>query len=73
MLYGEAIVALKEGCKLARKKWEGSGTWVEIENTEDPEIHLNLHVYNGGIQSQWKPSKDDLQADDWLTTEKVKI
>lgn len=43
MEFGEAVKALKEGKKVARKGWNGKGMWIALM----PALYLEAGVVNG--------------------------
>ena len=60
--FGHAIVALKEGKKVARAGWNGKGMWLRCINGRDVQLH------NNGF-SPWLASQTDVLADDWQIIE----
>lgn len=70
MNFGQALEALKEGKKVARKGWNGKGMWVRI--VEAATIGNNTNILSFFIIKNisdtfntWVPSVSDLLAEDW--------
>lgn len=80
MTFGEAINAVKEGKKIARKGWNGKNQYVELAtrisyvtpsgefvNCEHDAIGNNALAFVGtsGVQMGWLASQADMLAEDW--------
>ena len=63
-----ALVALKEGDRVARAGWNGKGQWLALQ-TPDEHSKMSLpYIYIstvGGDLVPWLASQTDLLADDW--------
>ena len=74
MTFSLALGALKNGCKVARKGWNGKGLWLELQRPDAnskmtlPYIFLS---YPSGITDTpgdrvpWLASQTDLLSEDW--------
>ena len=69
--FGEALVALKKGEKIARKGWNGKGMYVELNKGLDYSFSiLNPFFIIKNVNnshSTWVPSVNDCLAEDWYT------
>lgn len=74
MNFGHALVAVKEGHKVARSGWNGKGMWLELqtpdENSKMTLPYLFLNYPNDaqstpGARVPWLASQTDMLADDW--------
>ena len=68
--YGEALDALKDGKKVARKGWNGKGMSVELVRgaaTPDGRVIADFKALNAadGKLMPWVTSQADDQAVDW--------
>lgn len=81
MDFGEAIKAVKKGCKVQRKGWNGKNQYIElamcISYTNADGIIVNAEhdaigncaiafVGTSGIQLGWLASQADMLAEDWM-------
>lgn len=81
MNFGEALEALKEGKKVARRGWNGKGIYIELQR---PDAHSKMtlpYIYivtNGLVTDNpdaskgvvpWLASQTDMLAEDWLIVE----
>lgn len=80
--FGQALEALKEGKRAARKGWNGKGMWLILVNYgEHSAKHVDLgnelgvwavNSYIGLKSAQetfeagWKPSSIDMLSEDWI-------
>ena len=77
MNFGEAIKALKEGKKVARKGWNGKGIFIELQV---PDAHSKMtrpyiYIDTTGLQTTnpdapkdrvpWLASQPDMRSEDW--------
>lgn len=78
MNFGQAIEALKNGKKVARKGWNGKGMFVyytEIGKSiadKDDLVHYNPYFAIKNVNdtvSTWVPSINDCLAEDWYVVE----
>lgn len=81
MNFGLAIEAMKKGCKVARKGWNGKGIYLELQVPDEhskmtlPYIYIvtnglitdNRHAPKGCVP--WLASQTDMLADDWYVVE----
>ena len=69
MNFEDAIEALKQNKRVTRAAWSGNNQFVHVLLAQDPEQsgqveRLFLCAANGK-KIPWKPSFEDMQADDW--------
>ena len=73
MNFGDALKALKEDKKVARKGWNGKGMYVKLcrntkieidGETKDLNDHFVIKNVNGSF-STWVPSVNDTLETDW--------
>lgn len=84
MTFGDALVALKQGQRVARKGWNGKNQYVELAccisyvNSEMLIVnvdHKNIgnkalaFVGTSGVQMGWLASQADMLAEDWYIVE----
>jgi len=84
MNFGEAIIQLKLGKKLARKGWNGKTQYIELAtsisyvnsrnevvNCEHDAIGNKAIAFVGtsGVQIGWLASQADMLAEDWVIVE----
>jgi len=78
MNFGEALEALKQGNRVARKGWNGKGMWIaKVTDCEIPYRGIGLVRLNpffviknvNETMSTWVPSVNDCHADDWMIVE----
>jgi hypothetical protein len=70
--FGHAIVALKEGLKVARSGWNGKGMWLELSEYGKDAMYktrpMHQHILMATAQGDyvpWLASQTDMLADDW--------
>lgn len=61
----EAIKAVRDGYRIARKGWNGKGMYVYRYDVEGYEPVLVLCTASGAHQMGWVFSQNDLFSDDW--------
>jgi len=78
MTFGEALMLLKRGEKLARSGWNGKGLWVELFMPDEqpragqmtlPYLYLNYPPdaqNTPGARVPWLASQTDILAEDWF-------
>jgi len=73
MNFGQAIEALKDGKKVARKGWNGKGMYIQLNKGGDYEFSeiLPFFVIKNVLNSfnTWVPSVPDILAEDWEVIE----
>ena len=84
MTFGDALVALKQGKRVARKGWNGKHQYVELATCISYKCNageiVNCHHYNignaalafvgtSGVQMGWLASQADMLAEDWYIVE----
>ena len=84
MNFGEAIIALKDGQKVARQGWNGKEQYIELatdisyKNTKGEIINAEhqaignqaiAFVGTSGVQLGWLASQADMLATDWYIKE----
>lgn len=68
MSFGHAILALKNGHKVARSGWNGKNMYLELQV---PDAHSKMtlpYIYMKTVQDDlvpWLASQTDMLADDW--------
>ena len=82
--FGKAIEALKTGCKMARKGWNGKSQYIQLAtnisyldadgnavNVEHEAIGNKAIAFVGtsGVQMGWLASQADMLAEDWKVME----
>ena len=75
LTFGEAIEALKQGKRVARKGWNGKGMFLYLEEFELSVISINkdydyepclvMYTAQGKWQPGWLASQTDILAEDW--------
>lgn len=74
MNFGDALVALKRGGKVARDGWNGVGLWLELQVPDThskmtlPYIYINYPQdakTTPGARVPWLASQTDILAEDW--------
>lgn len=66
--FGEAIIILKEGGKVARKTWDGEYErfcQIEKDESDDGIILSWIKIRESTGSYIWHPSQEDMLADDW--------
>ena len=69
MTFGEALVLLKDGRKVARQGWNGRGMWIELQRPDEQSKMKRPYLFMspvGGDLVPWVASQSDLLADDWI-------
>lgn len=81
MNFGQAIEALKEGKRVARKGWNGKGIYLELQIPDEhskmtlPYIYIvtsRLETTNPDAPKgvvPWLASQTDMLSDDWIVVE----
>jgi hypothetical protein len=78
MNFGEALVELKAGGKVARRGWNGKGMWLEMQRPDTfskmtlPYVYLNYPddaANTPGARVPWLASQTDMLAEDWGVVE----
>jgi hypothetical protein len=72
--FAYALNSVKQGCKVARKGWNGQGLFVKAQFPDEHSKMGNPYLYIdatalGGKLNPWVPSQTDLFADDWFRVE----
>ena len=74
MDFGDALLALKAGRKVARRGWNGKGMWLELQRPDShskmtlPYVYLNYPadaLNTPGARVPWLASQTDMLAEDW--------
>ncbi len=78
MTFGEAIEAMKEGNKVARKGWNGKGIFIELQRPDEHSkmTHPYIYIDTTGLQTDnpaapkdrvpWLASQTDMLSEDWV-------
>jgi hypothetical protein len=57
LTFGQALVALKQGCRVAREGWNGKGMWLKLVPRNQWSLHpgagLDLHLAGIGMQERY--------------------
>ena len=68
MDFGQALMYLRTGSKVARAGWNGKNMWLALQR---PDTHSKMtlpYIYMSTVQGDlvpWLASQTDLLADDW--------
>jgi hypothetical protein len=66
--FGAALIALKNGYRVAREGWNGKGMWLALQKP-DQHSKMNLpYIYISTVTGQlvpWLASQTDMLAEDW--------
>lgn len=68
MDFSEALDDLKDGLKVARAGWNGSGMWVKIQTPDEHSMMRRPYLYMRPVDGDlvpWVASQSDILADDW--------
>jgi hypothetical protein len=72
MTFGQAIEAMRAGCRAARKGWNGKGMYIELQ-IPDKDSKMSLPYFYiksaDGKLVPWIASQTDMLAEDWVITE----
>lgn len=75
LTFGDALVYLKEGKKVARDGWNGKGLWLELQTPDEnskmtlPYIFINYPAdarNTPNAKVPWLASQTDMLAEDWM-------
>jgi hypothetical protein len=75
MNFGQAIEALKQGGKVSRSGWNGSGLWLELQRPDAnskmtlPYIYINYPddaKTTPNARVPWLASQTDMLSNDWI-------
>lgn len=81
MTFGLALEALKKGCKVARKGWNGKGIYIEMQRPDEHSKMTLPYIYivtNGLVTENpdapkgvvpWLASQTDMLSEDWIIVE----
>jgi Protein of unknown function (DUF2829) len=68
MNFGDAIIALKAGKRVARSGWNGRDMWLALQ-VPDANSKMSLpYIYMSTVSADlvpWLASQTDMLADDW--------
>ena len=73
--FGDALMLLKQGEKVARLGWNGKGLWLEMQRPDAhskmtlPYIYINYPsdaINTPGARVPWLASQTDMLAEDWV-------
>jgi hypothetical protein len=68
MDFGEAIRALKQGRRVARKGWNGKGMWIELQVPDALSKMTLPYIFMKTVTDDfvpWLASQTDMLAEDW--------
>lgn len=78
MDFGDALVNLKAGKRIARKGWNGKGLWLELQHPDTfskmtlPYVYLNYPDdadNTPGARVPWLASQTDMLCEDWVVVD----
>ena len=78
MDFGDALVNLKAGKRVARKGWNGKGLWLELQHPDTfskmtlPYVYLNYPDdadNTPGARVPWLASQTDMLCEDWVVVD----
>lgn len=72
MNFGQALEALKQGKKVARKGWNGKEMWVHLQTPTDTSKMTLPYIYMKTACDNlvpWLASQTDMLAEDWEIVE----
>lgn len=70
--FGNALEALHEGSKVARKGWNGQGMYLGLQIPDEQSMNKQAYIYIvpvGGQRVPWTASQPDLLEQDWYIVE----
>jgi hypothetical protein len=66
--FGEALIALKQGLKVARTGWNGKGMHLGLQVPDEGSMNKRPYIYIIPVDGQrvpWVASQSDLLSEDW--------
>lgn len=72
MDFSTALEMLKDGYRVTRAGWNGSGMWVALQKPDENSKMRRPYLYMspvGGDLVPWVASQSDLLADDWTVVD----
>lgn len=66
--FGVALIALKEGKRVARAGWNGKGMWLALQVPDEHSKMRRPYIYMSdaqGLLVPWLASQTDMLAEDW--------
>lgn len=70
MDFGQALHELRNGKRVQRNGWNGSGQYLELQVTDENSKMQHPYIYISPVDGRfvpWVASQTDLLADDWNT------
>lgn len=70
--FGNALLLLKAGHKLARQDWNGKGQWIHLQVPDENSKMQRPYIYMSPVGGQlvpWFASQSDMLAHDWFIVE----
>jgi hypothetical protein len=67
--FGNAIHGLKNGYKVARKMWNGSGMWLGLQVPDENSKMSLPYIYMSTVDGKlvpWLASQADILGEDWI-------
>ena len=67
--FGQAIIALKEGKRVAREGWNGKNMWLKLQIPDENSKMQRPYIYMypaDGLLVPWLASQTDILATDWV-------
>lgn len=68
MDFGQAVRALKDGWRVARRGWNGKGMWLELQTPDEHSKMTLPYMFMVTVQGDrvpWLASQTDMLAEDW--------
>lgn len=68
MDFGDALLALKAGFRVARRGWNGKGMYIELQVPDRHSKMQRPYIYMSPVDGAfvpWVASQSDLLANDW--------
>lgn len=72
MNFGEVLLRLKDGEKVAREGWNGTGMYLQLQVPDEHSKMQRPYIFMSPVDGKfvpWVASQSDLLADDWYTVE----
>ena len=72
MNFGEALVELRMGSRVARDGWNGKDMWIDLQIPDEHSKMRRPYLYlspTDGDLIPWVASQSDLLAEDWRVVE----
>lgn len=70
MDFGQALLELKDGVRVARDGWNGEGMYVEMQTPDEQSKMRRPYLFMRPVDGDlvpWVASQTDLLAEDWVS------